>query len=449
MEKMKKMKYKIVTIMLSLITLATTVLPASAVYADDTITYPNTYCVQDGNIKSSFDDESDPHILGYYSGELTLEETQKYICFYCWGKDGNYMKLQPIYNQKYINWNNDFYYTITYSDHVSTSSALCQNNYSGSLKYYIFNSEEEANAYLATGDSEGAINKDDLREEITDLNLPYYDKYDVSFDSSSNALKYQMWDFNGDVSGSLSVEMSDLQKVKLEEQNNIYYRYVDFAVYLKQFQDMNMTPDQESEDIKTDSDKRLIVGSIEATSEEAIEMAKIFSVVDGETADIKLVQSKVVDSKTYLNATESLSLTFSNKHVIDRNVLLKSRYKLIGHVIAVQCYIVDEDNNIKVGNITFGYGWRQGYGKNIGDGGYVYDPTEPNPPVPVDPVEPSDEPDDFDLITYVKNLYSQLTSYFTLTKHELSPVPAAIWGLILTALSVNLAVVIFKALRGM
>lgn len=324
------------------------------------------------------------------------------------------------------------------------------------LNCYLFSSEEKARAYLRGEiDASEADNYGDVTPDDIDKSIPYYDKFSVNFDSSSNALKYQLWEFNGDVTGKTSVSMSEDQQVKLEEHKNVYYRYVDFAIYIQQFQKIPLTPDKESDGIKTDSQKRLIVGSVSSSTTWGLKAAENFSVIGDVGTDsraLKLVESKTVDNSAYLNASESLDITFSNKHAIDRNAVLGERYKLIGHVVAIQCYTV-ENGKYTYGQTTFGYGWRKGYGKNIGDGGYVVDPESPDPPTPVDPTDPTPtdpvNPESWDLITYVKNLYSQLTSYFTLTKHELSVVPAVIWGLITTALAVNLAIVVFKAIRGM
>ena len=323
------------------------------------------------------------------------------------------------------------------------------------LNCYLFSSEEKARAYLRGEiDASEADNFGDVTPEDIDKNIPYYDKFSVNFDSSSNNLKYQLWEFNGDITGKTSVSMSENQQVKLQECKNVYYRYVDYAVYIEQAKGASKTPDQESNGIKTDSQKRLIVGSISSSSTWGLKAAENFSVIGEsgtEASALRLVESKTMDNSSFLNASETLDISFSNKHVIDRNAVLGTRYKLIGHVVAIQCYTY-ENGQYKYGQTTFGYGWRKGYGKNIGGGGYVVDPDSPDPPTPVDPTDPTPtdpvNPTSPDFLTYIKQLYANVTSYVTLTKNVFSFLPGEIWTLIMAGLGVTLALCVFKIIRG-
>lgn len=448
-------EFKILMFCLAAIVAIVSVLP-EMVYADD-VEQSEQYLVQDGYSGQYAGRDDNPHITGYYKGKLTLEESQKHIAFYITKKDGNNLSLGVEYDTKYINWNNDFYWQAVSSEWSSSlNSCLMTNQFNGKLKYYIFNTSAEAQAYIKSGDSTGAVNFDDVVPATIDKDMPYYDKFSISFDSSESALKYQLWEFNGDITGKTSVSMSDSQQIKLQEQGNVYYRYIDFCVYLKEYKKLPDADLNDQKNLRTDENKRLIVRSVETDTAWGSSAAESFSVFasdsDTTTPEVRLIESKGADNKSYLNASEDLDFTFSDSHVIDRDVVLQTRYKLVGHVVAVQCYKI-VDGKYVYGQMTYGYGWRKGYGANIGDGGYVIDPDSPDPPTPVDPTDPTPtdpvNPDDWDLITYVKNLYSQLTSYFTLTKHELSVVPAVIWGLITTALAVNLAIIVFKAIRGM
>lgn len=70
------------------------------------------------------------------------------------------------------------------------------------------------------------------------------------------------------------------------------------------------------------------------------------------------------------------------------------------------------------------------------------------PTDPTTPITPGDIKD-VDLVSYVKRLFTSITSYTALMQSMLVHVPAEIWYLIAAALAVSLAVIVFKVLRGM
>lgn len=70
------------------------------------------------------------------------------------------------------------------------------------------------------------------------------------------------------------------------------------------------------------------------------------------------------------------------------------------------------------------------------------------PTDPTTPITPGDIKD-VDLVSYVKRLFTSITSYTALMQSMLVHVPAEIWYLIAAALAVSLVVIVFKVFRGM
>lgn len=470
MKKMKKMKYKIVTIMLSLITFATTVLPASAVYAADDIT---AILVQDGISGQYAGQDEIPQVRGYYQGDLTLEESQKHLCFWIFSKNGEYMNLSPVYDNS-IDWNKDFYWNVVYSDHSSTSSCLMTNQYSGSLKYYIFNTKEEAAAYLATGDSSGAANLEDLILDTGeyDENLPYYD---IASIDPIDADKFAM-EFNSSMRSTRVKELYNLR----DEGYNLYYTFESYGIYMdtdvwtnlsRIFETVGITSSftkKVQESITIDSSGKLVVGKAHSggggryinslfqvkgldTNIYAVEMDGTVTTQDRLTAGQSY--DKTLSGDTY-NGTSAVNLLF--------NVQESRTLQLIGYYAVIQPYIV-KDGQIIYAKPTFAYNWTYKCLRDaLGSGAYNYDPTDPD--IPVDPVDPTphdpdpddpdpdidiDDPSSLNVLTYLKKCFKEAKSFIVLFNLVILHVPISIWTVIYVALAVNLFMMVFKIVRGM
>lgn len=449
MKKMKKMKYKIVTIMLSLITLATTALPVSAVYAADDIT---AILVQEGTSSQYAEQKEIPEIKGYYTGSLTLLESQKHICFYCWEKDGEYMCLEPIYDNS-IDWRNDFEWRLIYSDRSSVGSTLMINRFAGSLKYYIFDTEEAANNYIKTGDASGAINASDVIEDGYDKDIPVPDIFEIKYldastvdaafsytndselSSFGHELKYEIVpDYvyatssftkaivGGTALGATGNAAKLCNYIRSTVSGGIMQLPITVEAYIAD-------PKNNKDKLYTQSDKTPVTGSVTGSnlcslsppdySSQYVANPAFGAFWGGATNMNKAVFVGTQLSLRVYYTDSSGAKVYSNKVVV--------RYfsnDIINQLIGKKKAVVAKDDK----------------GEDI-----VIDEGDTDPTTPVTPGDLTD----INLVTYVKEIVGSITSYVALMQSVLAQCPASIWGLITAALAVSLAIIVVKILRGM
>lgn len=466
-------EFKILMFCLAAIVAIVSVLP-EMVYADDVV-QSEQYLVQDGYSGQYANRDDNPHITGYYKGKLTLEESQKHIAFYITKKDGNNLNLGVEYDSKYLNWNNDFYWTATATDFSTGGSCLMTNQFNGKLKYYIFNTKEEAQAYIKTGDTSGATNPDDMIEDKGDYDesLPYYDKAVIE---PIDAKKYSM-QFSAAMN---SGRVKDLYNLR-DEGYELYYTFESYGVYMDSniwtsisriFETVGLTSSftqKVKENITIDSSGRLVVGKAYSGGG-GRHSGTLFKTLSSNNCNVYAVEldgTVTTSSKlsTGQNYTKDLNAKIFNGG--DAGNLLfgvNGSANLIGYYAIIQPYII-KDGTIIYAKPTYAYNWvYKSLRDALGNGAYNYDPTNPDEPVdpvnppgkddpdpdpdnpdPVDPIDPSS----FDLVAYLKLCMTEAKSFILLFNMWLTAIPAAIWVLITAAMTLNLLVIIFKIVRGM
>lgn len=459
---------KILIFCLAVMVVVISVFPDRVAYAEDNM----EYVVQSGHCGSYSDD---PTITGYYKGSLTLAESKKYIAFYVGSTTGVYNNLGVLYNDKYINWNSDFYWTAVSSDRNSKSSCLCTNQFSGTLRYYIFNTREAAQNYLNTGDASGAINADDMIEDKGDYDesLPYYGMASVDpIDSDDYTMQF-------------TARMSTQQIKNLYNLRNegyeLYYTYESYGIYMNSniwtslsriFETMGLSSSfsqKIKENITIDSSGRLVVGEAYSGGG-GRHSGSLFKTLSSNTCNVYAVEmegsvvtsdklscgqdyTKELSAKVY-NNTDAGSLIFG----------VNGGANLIGYYAIIQPYIV-KDGTIIYAKPTYAYNWCYKCLRDaLGNGAYNYDPTNPDEPVdPVnppskgdpdpdpdnpDPVVPTD-PSSFDLVGYLQTCMKEAKSFILLYAMYLDAVPGAIWALVIAGMTLNLLIIAFKIVRGM
>lgn len=345
------------------------------------------------------------------------------------------------------------------------------------LNCYLFSSKEKAEAYLRGEiDEKEAENYGDLINDKGDYDesLPYFDKAAIE---PIDAKKYAM-QFNAAMNSSRVKELYNLR----DDGYQLYYTFEAYGVYMDSniwtsisriFETVGLSSSftqKVKENITIDSSGRLVVGKAYSGGG-GRHSGTLFKTISSNKCNVYAVElDETVTTASKLTAGQNYTKDLTAKifNGGDAGNLLfgvNGSANLIGYYAIIQPYII-KDGTIIYAKPTYAYNWvYKSLRDSIGNGAYNYDPTTPDGPVdpvtppspgpspdpdpdnpdPVDPIDPSS----FDLVGYIKLCMKEAKSFILLFDMYLTAVPAAIWVLIIAAMTLNLIVIVFKIVRGM
>lgn len=345
-----------------------------------------------------------------------------------------------------------------------------------SVHCYIFSDESKVDAYLRGEiDAKEAENYDDLIDDKGDYDesLPYYGKAEVTSIASNN-MRMQF------TAAMNSKSVKDLYNLS-DDGYQLYYTFESYGIYmdsdlwtslLRIFDQHGLTTSfskKAKENITIDSSGRLVVGQAHSGGG-GRHSGTLFKTKSSNTCHVYAVEMKdTVTTSDKLSASQrfdkELSASIYNGGSVNNLLFgVNGSANLIGYYAIIQPYII-KDGTIIYAKPTYAYNWcYKSLRDALGSGAYNYDPTTPDGPVdPVtppspgpgpDPDDPDPDPDpvdpsSFDLVGYLKLCMTEAKSFILLFNMYLTAVPAAIWVLIITAMTLNLLIIVFKIVRGM
>lgn len=346
-----------------------------------------------------------------------------------------------------------------------------------SVHCYIFDSKAKVEAYLRGEiDAKEAENYDDLINDKGDYDksLPYYDKAEVT-PVESNNMRMQF------TAAMNSKRVKDLYNLR-DDGYQLYYTFESYGIYMEsdvwtsllriaeRYGVTTSFSQKAKENIVIDSSGRLVVGKAHSGGG-GRHSGTLFKTKSSNTCHVYAVEmSDTVRTSDKLSAgqyfsKELVASIYNGGSVNNLLFGVNGSANLIGYYVIIQPYII-KDGTIIYAKPTYAYNWcYKSLRDALGNGAYNYDPTTPDGPVdpvtppspgpspdpdpdnpdPVDPVDPSS----FDLVGYIKLCMKEAKSFILLFDMYLTAVPAAIWVLIIAAMTLNLIVIVFKIVRGM
>lgn len=418
------------------------------------------------------------HIVKQSSSSLDLDYLTN-VCFYSTVEFENKHGLGTCYRFHILVTDdfrdNYYYYSVKgESEDVPLVFDFYNNNYDSlcisdsSIPFYKFSSLAECQSYLKGEiDASTALNYD----EIQNASVTYYDSADVPYYDDCTII------MNTDKTCSYSAVMSQTEQMKIVENTTYTYDYETYAIYGKR------------DDLGAYNSFFIMYGNDKNLLDNALFNKKLDKLIDFDEAGRLIVQEKTGASHSggggrhgdvFSYSTDSSLIAYQVDAINDekltyslqRNVtgadtyIYDDNYILMGYYSAI--YVTaqaDGSSERYVGYESYSYTWvtnalrkKFGSGTNVISGkvsgtdtietdkSYSFDSSSG------EKVSSSDSDlNTGNLQEYIKNGYglTGTDGYIELSRRFFLGVPAYIWAIIATALSVNLVVIVFKVVRGM